>query len=82
MGQSVGGLIVAGIALALFMPTVFVDTTGVAFSYPLARLLGCRVVAYTHYPTMSTDMLRRVRDRTAMSRTKLHGRRLDEQTSK
>jgi alpha-1,2-mannosyltransferase len=37
-----------------------VDTSGWAFTYPLARLAGARVAAYTHYPTMSTDMLQRV----------------------
>lgn len=36
---------------------------GYAFSYPFARLLGCTVVAYVHYPMISTDMLGRVRGR-------------------
>lgn len=38
----------------------WVDTSGWAFTYPLARLAGARVAAYTHYPTVSTDMLQRV----------------------
>jgi ALG11 mannosyltransferase N-terminus len=42
---------------------VFVDTTGWAFTYPLARLAGARVAAYVHYPTISADMLARVRHR-------------------
>jgi hypothetical protein len=39
---------------------VIVDTTGWAFAYPLFRLAGARVACYTHYPTISTDMLSRV----------------------
>lgn len=38
----------------------FIDTSGWAFSFPLARLAGARVLAYVHYPTVSTDMLSRV----------------------
>ena len=44
---------------------MFVDTTGWAFTYPLARLAGCKVVAYTHYPMVSANMLQRVMLRTA-----------------
>jgi hypothetical protein len=47
-------------------PQLFVDTTGWAFTFPLARLAGCRVAAYVHYPTVSSDMIRRVRDGAAM----------------
>lgn len=39
---------------------MFIDTTGWAFTYPLAKLAGCRVACYTHYPTVSTNMLGRV----------------------
>lgn len=45
---------------------VFVDTTGWAFTYPLAKLAGCRVACYTHYPTVSTNMLGRVWSQQAM----------------
>lgn len=39
---------------------------GYAFTYPLFRYVGgCRVATYTHYPTISTDMLRHVYRRTA-----------------
>ncbi|CAI5994792.1 unnamed protein product [Closterium sp. NIES-64] len=62
-------------------PAVFVDTAGYAFSYPVVKLLlggraaggggggkggGCLVVCYTHYPTISGDMLQRVQQRTSM----------------
>ena len=40
------------------MPHIFIDTTGCAFTYFVARVLGgCKVGAYVHYPTISTDML-------------------------
>lgn len=44
-------------------PTAKTRQQGYAFSYPLARLLGSAVVAYVHYPMISTDMLGRVRGR-------------------
>lgn len=32
---------------------------GYAFTYPLFKYIGgCRIGSYTHYPTISTDMLR------------------------
>lgn len=33
---------------------------GYAFTYPLATLAGCTVACYTHYPTLSADMVRKV----------------------
>ena len=46
------------------MPNLFFDTTGCAFTYLVARLLfGCKVIAYTHYPTISNDMLSMVWER-------------------
>ena len=50
---------------AQFHPQVMIDTSGWAFMYPLLRLAGVRVVCYTHYPTISTDMLKRVHTRQA-----------------
>ncbi len=36
-------------------PDVFLDTTGYAFTYIVAKLLcSCRVATYTHYPTITT----------------------------
>jgi alpha-1,2-mannosyltransferase len=51
-------------ALEQVTPHVFFDTTGCAFTYFVARVLaGCRVAAYVHYPTISTDMLSLVWER-------------------
>jgi len=48
----------------LSVPDVWIDTTGAAFTYWPARLLfACQVLAYVHYPTISTDMLQRVWER-------------------
>ena len=61
IGQSIGSMVLAVEALLAFTPDVFVDTTGFAFSFPVAWLLaGCKVGAYVHYPTISTDMLKQV----------------------
>ncbi|KAI7840213.1 hypothetical protein COHA_005995 [Chlorella ohadii] len=66
IGQALGSVRCAWAGLRQFVPELFVDTTGWAFPYPLARLAGSRVAAYVHYPTISTDMLQRVWDRDAL----------------
>lgn len=58
MGQSLGSLILAWDAFRLFVPDIFIDTMGYAFTLPLAKLLfAIPTGAYVHYPTISTDML-------------------------
>lgn len=39
---------------------VWIDTTGHVGTYLFLRIAGARIVAYVHYPTISTDMLARV----------------------
>lgn len=64
LGQSLGSMLLGLEALLKFPPDVFIDTMGYAFVYPIFKYLGkCPVVCYTHYPTISTDMLRRVQNR-------------------
>jgi len=64
LGQSAGSVVLGWEALCQFRPDAFVDTMGYAFTLPLFALLGgCRVACYVHYPTISTDMLARVRSR-------------------
>jgi alpha-1,2-mannosyltransferase len=76
LGQSVGSALVAICALVVHknsggkrawrgsVPSVFVDTTGFAFMYPVWRhVASARVATYTHYPTVSSDMLQRVEER-------------------
>ncbi len=55
--QMIGSMVVSFEALLRFTPMVYIDTTGYAFTYPFARIIGCRVGCYTHYPTVSTDMI-------------------------
>jgi alpha-1,2-mannosyltransferase len=56
--ESWGTMMLAYKALQRKLPHIFIDTTGCAFTYVVARILGgCQVVAYVHYPTISTDML-------------------------
>lgn len=63
------------------LPDVFVDTTGCAFTYlPAALLFGCRVVAYVHYPTISTDMLQLVWQRRRTAYTLLPSGETTEET--
>jgi alpha-1,2-mannosyltransferase len=65
LGQSLGSLVLGMEALIQFIPDVYIDTMGYAFTLPLFRFLGGSCVGcYVHYPTISTDMLQRISDRT------------------
>lgn len=64
LGQSLGSILLGLEALCAFPPDVYLDTMGYAFTLPLFRFIGCcKVGCYVHYPTISTDMLRRVQQR-------------------
>ncbi|KAJ2015836.1 asparagine-linked glycosylation protein [Coemansia sp. S680] len=65
--QSIGSVVLAAQAIHRFCPDVFVETVGFAFTYPLVRLLSARIpiVAYTHYPAISSDMQTMVSSREA-----------------
>lgn len=52
-------------ALIKFVPPVFIDSVGHAFIYPLVKLSGSKVVAYVHYPTISSDMLAKVKSKSS-----------------
>ncbi|KAI3992850.1 hypothetical protein MKX01_028149 [Papaver californicum] len=66
VGQSFGSVYLCWEALCKHAPLVYIDTSGYAFTYPLARVFGCKVLCYTHYPTISSDMVSRVRQRDPM----------------
>ncbi|RHZ30080.1 hypothetical protein DYB31_001508 [Aphanomyces astaci] len=57
LGQSIGSMLLGLEAFLRHPVGVWVDTTGCAFTYPLAWLGGATIVTYTHYPTISMDML-------------------------
>lgn len=64
LGQSLGSVVLGLEAAFRYPPDVFIDTMGYAFTFPIFKyLVGASVGAYVHYPTISTDMLRRVRTR-------------------
>lgn len=59
------GSVVLGVeAMTSFLPDVFIDTMGYAFTLPLFKYIGgSNVSCYIHYPTITRDMLRRVSSR-------------------
>ncbi|XP_077947551.1 GDP-Man:Man(3)GlcNAc(2)-PP-Dol alpha-1,2-mannosyltransferase [Gasterosteus aculeatus] len=64
LGQSAGSMFLGCEALMTFVPDLYVDSMGYAFTLPIFRYLGgCKVASYVHYPTVSTDMLSLVRER-------------------
>ncbi|XP_068558028.1 GDP-Man:Man(3)GlcNAc(2)-PP-Dol alpha-1,2-mannosyltransferase-like [Cebidichthys violaceus] len=64
LGQSGGSMFLGWEALTAFVPDLYVDSMGYAFTLPIFRYLGgCKVASYVHYPTVSTDMLSVIRER-------------------
>lgn len=63
LGQSIGSLWLGLEAASALLPDLYIDTMGYAFTFPLFTLLGIRVGAYVHYPTISTEMISRVSHR-------------------
>ncbi|PWN54360.1 EBP-domain-containing protein [Violaceomyces palustris] len=65
LGQSFGSMVMAAEAMGEMIPDVFIDTMGYAFAFPVVRHFAPNIPigAYIHYPTISTDMLRRVEKR-------------------
>lgn len=65
LGQAYGADRLGYQALSELVPDVFIDTMGYAFSLAAVKNYSknVRVGAYIHYPTISTDMLQRVRNR-------------------
>ncbi|CAH8849684.1 unnamed protein product [Trichobilharzia szidati] len=60
-GQALGSILVGLEAVFRCPPDVYIDTTGFAFTIPLAKWLSnALTAAYVHYPTISSDMLRRI----------------------
>lgn len=62
--SSLGSLITGWEAVQILRPKLFIESVGFAFMYPLFRLFGARVIAYVHYPTISSDMIKQVHSRT------------------
>lgn len=61
LGQSLGSVWLGYEAMTLLQPDIFIDTMGYAFTYPLFKYIGgSKVASYTHYPTISVEMLQYV----------------------
>lgn len=59
--QSLAELAVSIEAILRFLPEIFIDTTGCPLSLPLFKYIGgCKTACYVHYPTITTQMIRRV----------------------
>jgi hypothetical protein len=54
VAESIDTIQLAWYALNQYTPDIFIDTTGCAFTFLIAKLAGCKIVAYVHYPTVST----------------------------
>ena len=61
--SSLGSLIPAFEAMQILKPKLLIESVGFAFIYPLAKFFGAKIVAYVHYPTISSDMLGKVQKR-------------------
>ncbi|KAI9499567.1 glycosyltransferase family 4 protein [Zychaea mexicana] len=62
--QSLSSIVMGYEAISKLVPDLFFDTMGYAFTYPLVHYLTrVRIATYTHYPTISSDMLKRVYER-------------------
>lgn len=63
-GQSLGSVFLGFEALTKLTPHVYIDTMGYSWTFPIFSVLGgAFVAAYVHYPTISTDMLSKVSNR-------------------
>jgi len=61
IAESAWTMRVAWAGLNMLTPHIFFDTTGCAFTFIVAKILGgCKIATYVHYPTISTDMLKLV----------------------
>ncbi|KAF9066173.1 glycosyltransferase family 4 protein [Rhodocollybia butyracea] len=64
LGQSVGSMYLAWEAMSKLIPDLYIDTMGYAFTFHVVSLLaGIPIGAYVHYPTISTNMLNRIKSR-------------------
>jgi len=59
IGESIQSMRFVWKALQKKTPDVFIDTTGYAFTFFIAKILaGCKVITYVHYPTIRyVDMI-------------------------
>ena len=52
--QAIASVLFVMSCLQEHTPTIFIDTFGVPFAYPLCHLMGVKVLCYVHYPFISS----------------------------
>lgn len=63
IGQAIGSIILTIEAIYRCPPDVWCDTMGYPFGYPAVHYLTrIPIVTYTHYPVISSDMLRKLKN--------------------
>jgi alpha-1,2-mannosyltransferase len=62
--SSIGSMVTGWEAVMLLKPKVVIESVGFSFIYPIFWLFGAKVITYVHYPTISSDMLRVIQQRT------------------
>ena len=61
--QALAAVVITFDCLVRITPDIFIDTCGIAYGYPFIKVLGgCSVIAYVHYPHISSDMMNLVRE--------------------
>lgn len=53
LGQSLGSVVLGWEAIIGYVPDIYIDSMGYAFTVPIFRFFGgCKVACYVHYPTI------------------------------
>lgn len=59
--QGIGSIRIGLRAIWYYPCDIFIDTLGVSWPYPFIKFFGtCRIISYTHYPIISSDMIKRI----------------------
>ncbi|CAH0548715.1 unnamed protein product [Brassicogethes aeneus] len=67
LGQAIGSMFLGFEGLNQVNPDICIDTTGFTFALTVFKILGhCKTGSYIHYPTITTEMLKRVQNRRAL----------------
>lgn len=72
LGQAIGSMILTAEAVLKCPPDIWCDTMGYPFGYPVVHILiRIPVLAYTHYPIISTDMLKKLKSQAPSMKNKI-----------
>ena len=64
LGQNLGSIIVGFEALIRFIPDIYIDSMGYAFTYPcFYYFASIPIISYIHYSTISNDLFEQVNER-------------------